>query len=423
VAGCRSFYSPTSATGEPSRDTSTYTTSQLAAQEPVRLNLERVIQGQGQGQGQGRQHSQHEQRDFSNRQPPSASYSERSQATAGDSSRASWRPAVQLETMSQAIGLHQVVEPSDSERSFSVIGASGVAARDPYRHTGNVVPGYSGHRPGDIHHFGTVPRFVPPSTAQPRSPYKQDIARVHRPTTAWQEIAAPTAMPHRPHQALQPTEDRTDPYKEAVGGVVAGYTGHVPGSQTHFGTPACAGGLIDAGSRPHTAQRDHEHTRLGDLSKEFVEETSERAIHSVPGYGGHCPGEQHAFGTTFWGTSPSRFIGARPSSAASASACKSAHHHQRSASDSSPSRSAAHSKFERVSRGSPPRLAAAAAAAAHTRGAGEGNPPLPPRGTDPRTRGTTHSHPMRWVPPAGLYYANRSRGLNINLWEAPEFEA
>ena len=126
----------------------------------------------------------------------------------------------------------------------------GTGAAYTYRESvRGVVPGYAGHRPGarDVHHkmaYGGVPTFNPPSS---RTPPGQGRRLDNRPTTAFQEYGRGWKVPEeRPNET----------FRDAVGGVLAGYTGFVPSARAHFGG-SHVGGLTDVGMRGHVAQRGH----------------------------------------------------------------------------------------------------------------------------------------------------------------------
>ena len=112
-----------------------------------------------------------------------------------------------------------------------------------------VLPGYAGHRPGarDVHHtmaFGGVPTF---NTPRSRTPPGQGSRLNNRPTTSFQELGCGWKLPEE-----KPNEN----FRDAVGGVLAGYTGFVPCARTHFGS-SHVGGLADVGDRGHAPQRGH----------------------------------------------------------------------------------------------------------------------------------------------------------------------
>ena len=151
--------------------------------------------------------------------------------------------------MSQAYGLHALIGAGEqADRSFREIGVAG-----PVHRPGVVVPGWSGHRPGEIDRFGSPPIFGRPPTAAARAtsprggsgapsprassaggspPYDgYDGPRVtYGPSTS--TCALTTSRERRGPAA----EDRTDGFKQAVRGVLPGYTGHVPNAHKHFGS-------------------------------------------------------------------------------------------------------------------------------------------------------------------------------------------
>jgi hypothetical protein len=161
-----------------------------------------------------------------------------------------------------------------------------------------VTPGYSGHLPGESTRFGMSPTFHRPTSSSSRSstprghhslrdrtPSSPSV-RLSRPTTAWEEIgvgaAARSTSPtrhHHHHQQQQQQYHGWSPrreYKHEVGGVVPGYTGHVPQGATLIGvsqtggvrtSPArvshmhSSGGFKSAEER-RLAQRGHDHSPL-----------------------------------------------------------------------------------------------------------------------------------------------------------------
>ena len=161
---------------------------------------------------------------------------------------------------------------------------------------GGVVPGYAGHRPGarDVHHkmsFGGVPAFNPPRVSYPPG---QGAHLDNNPSTHWQEIG-------RSWKPEEPGDSKSDAFRDTVGGVLCGYTGFVPNARTHYGS-AHVGGLSQVGSRGRLAQRGHSGRveRLqGDKGLEVGRRT-ESASAPVPGYQGHVPQAQDAFGTSHW---------------------------------------------------------------------------------------------------------------------------
>lgn len=89
---------------------------------------------------------------------------------------------------------------------------------------GGTLPGYAGHRPLAVQTHG--------ETAWGGVPHHMDEAvpgqglSLPR-TTAFEEIG----QPYKPH-----TNNRTETFREAVGGIKVGYGGHVPGEKNHFGS-------------------------------------------------------------------------------------------------------------------------------------------------------------------------------------------
>jgi hypothetical protein len=174
----------------------------------------------------------------------------------------------------------------------------GTGGSYPFRErVGGVLPGYAGNRPGarDVHHkmaYGGVPTFSPPRSA--RAPGQgQHLEK--RPTTSFQEYGKGWKVPD---DTLS-----TDRYREAVGGVLAGYSGFVPNARTHYGS-AHTGGLSEVGARGHIAQRGHagavernQADRELDLSSRTM-----RTAAPVIGYQGHIPKAMEAFGTSHYRT-------------------------------------------------------------------------------------------------------------------------
>jgi len=164
---------------------------------------------------------------------------------------------------------------------------------------GGVVPGYAGHRPGarDVHHkaaFGGVPTFNDPRA---RSPPGQGAHLHNRRTTCFHEYGVGWKAPED-----APNAD----FREAVGGVLAGYTGFVPGARTHYGT-SHVGGLAVVGPRGHVAQRGHsaEVERMHADKELDLSTRPLRAAAPVVGYQGHLPKAIDSFGTSCWrATSP-----------------------------------------------------------------------------------------------------------------------
>ena len=101
-----------------------------------------------------------------------------------------------------------------------------------------------------------------------------------------------------------PTERlNTDAFRDAVGGVLAGYTGHVPNARTHYGS-SHVGGLAHVGARGHGAQRGHNGSkeRLQADRELSLSARTLRTAAPVVGYQGHCPRADEAFGTSHWRT-------------------------------------------------------------------------------------------------------------------------
>ena len=158
-----------------------------------------------------------------------------------------------------------------------------------------VVPGSAGHRPGarDVHHkmaFGGVPTFN--DSSDPPVPGQGRQLR-NRPTTSFQEYGKGWKVPH---ETLS-----TDRFRDAVGGVVAGYTGFVPNARTHFGS-SHVGGVSDVGRRGHFAQKGHaaQHERMQGDKELDVSARTLRSSSPAVGYQGHLPRAMDAFGISYW---------------------------------------------------------------------------------------------------------------------------
>ena len=159
---------------------------------------------------------------------------------------------------------------------------------------GGVVPGYAGHRPGarDISHkmaYGGVPTFNHPRS---RTPPGQGSRLDNRPTTSFQEYAQGWKVPEE-----RPNEE----YRDSVGGLLAGYTGFVPHSRTHFGS-SHVGGLANVGYRAHLPQRGHEASVNGlNVQKQVDHSLRTQRTHApVVGYQGHLPLANDAYGISYW---------------------------------------------------------------------------------------------------------------------------
>jgi hypothetical protein len=125
---------------------------------------------------------------------------------------------------------------------------------------------------------------------------------------------------HAPHHA-------TDAFLSQVGGVLPGYTGHVPRAADHCGASHIGAAPADPaqGMRrpmPHAQHGHGEHVTRMD-KRHAHEVAGPAATHvghsSVPGYRGHCPGaETGAFGVSTWRQSVTRGGAAPPSPATQA---------------------------------------------------------------------------------------------------------
>lgn len=494
-AGMRHYHHPRD--GSPTRDTSKYTTTSLAAQEPMRQTWMEESPSRPRSAAprmtnhgdrfysddhfyQQRQHEQHMRQPQSNQQRPPALYtpqeSQRSETpppsdrgaygiarTPPDSERQRrhhhhqhtggqpWldgavpsggnakrdggnfkppiRPGVPLEVSSQAYGLHVVhgdlndtVGGGSSDRSFREIGVPSASYNDPFRR-GVVVPGYAGHKPGEIERYGHAPTFVPPRNSSARSPDDSGGARLSRPTMTYQDMA---------QDKMPLPEDRTDAYLRAVGGVVPSYAGHVPKSQYHYGSKHL-GGVSDPKMQSElaidpaagkAAQRDHAASKLDYYSHEPARDATMRAHLSLPGYGGHKRGDAEAFGSSYhsvgsppilavqnrgghaagrrggWAEQPAAFASAAPWFKEQATV----------AAKVQPGRPPQRVVQERSSPGP--------AALRAPQGSPAGRPTIsPPKGAQLGQRRPTGSPEKAHMPPAGLGYENAAHGLGLNLWE------
>ena len=157
--------------------------------------------------------------------------------------------------------------------------------------------------------FGGVPTFNPPRMTRPPG---QGEHLHQRPSTSFQELGKGWKVPAQ--------ELSTDQFRDAVGGVLCGYTGFVPNSRTHQGS-AHLGGLARVGHRGHQAQRGHQgvtERMQADRALDLASRTL-RTASPVVGYQGHLPKALDAFGTSFWRC-------ARPMHANTGSACTSHSH-------------------------------------------------------------------------------------------------
>ena len=142
-----------------------------------------------------------------------------------------------------------------------------------------VVPGYAGHRPGarDVHHkmaYGGVATFN--DTRGTSTPPGQGARMGNRPTTTWQETGRGWKVPEE-----RPNEN----FRDAVGGVLVGYTGFVPGARTHQGA-SHVGGLANSGARGHDAQRGHGQEVMRNHADKKIDMTTRtlRSASAIVGY-------------------------------------------------------------------------------------------------------------------------------------------
>ena len=232
----------------------------------------------------------------------------------------------------------------------------------------------------------------------------------------------PPPPPERTRHWLEhPVSDRkNDGHLQRIGGVKAGYAGHIPESQMPPGqspygiTRGCA------------AQRGHERSKLNYFAKDAPSQATRRAV-SLPGYRGHLPGDQESFGTSPW--SPNRGDQRFAAEAGSQSARNTSRTPRtpRGYSSSPSARGAASwtlSSWTYGTGGEEPGSAPAPVQAT-------GKLVRPPEVRDPHKYATktvnvrqitsTLSGPAEtWVPPAGLYAENSKREYNFNMWALKE---
>jgi len=89
---------------------------------------------------------------------------------------------------------------------------------------GGTVPGYAGHRPLAVQTHGESAWGGVPHAADNVIP-GQGVSLPK--TTAFEEVG----KSYKPHES-----NRTETFREAVGGIKVGYGGHVPGERNHFGS-------------------------------------------------------------------------------------------------------------------------------------------------------------------------------------------
>ena len=107
------------------------------------------------------------------------------------------------------------------------------------------MPGYAGHRPQarDIvaqPGCGSVPFKMEPRTLPGQGQFLNN-----RPTTAW----ASYRTDGMGEKVVLDKPSVTDQFKQSMGGVKLGYTGHVPQARSHFGTPHYGGCDGQSGGR------------------------------------------------------------------------------------------------------------------------------------------------------------------------------
>jgi len=182
-----------------------------------------------------------------------------------------------------------VAVPGAGERSTAR--RVGVVSRedDPGLGSHVIKPGYTGHRPGDIHRYGGAPVFLPPEVSRAKG-----IA-FRRPTSAWLE--------HGQWQAVAPEPRPADSFREAVGGIIVGFAGHVPHAEAHYGR-AALGGVAASGVRSDSvlAQRGQSSART--VSRATPPLASQKVARSIVGYHGFVPGSRDSSLGTSTGHAP-----------------------------------------------------------------------------------------------------------------------
>ena len=218
--------------------------------------------------------------------------------------------------------------------------------------------------------------------------------------------------------------ERVDGFLRRVGGVKSGYAGHVPekhilNGASHFGT-----------TRGWAAQRGHSRSKLNYYGNDAPpsEPLAERAACSLPGYGGHRPGDHEAFGSSFW--SPAK--GSTEEPPASSRGCESAKSTPRgsqSARSAAPMSDRSTSRWTLSSSAFGSRLEEPGAEPAPSKARGRWIKPPEVRDPDAcalkpkhvKQITSTQSGPAStWVPPAGLYLENSKSGHNLNMWALKE---
>ena len=89
-------------------------------------------------------------------------------------------------------------------------------------------------------------------------------------------------------------------YRHVVGGIKAGYSGHVPARQYHIGSAAIGGSVTAGDFRVPASQRGHSGTRMQRERVPPVRQLSYKAADSAVGYRGVLPGEQDSLGGSYW---------------------------------------------------------------------------------------------------------------------------
>ena len=132
-----------------------------------------------------------------------------------------------------------------------------------------VMPGYTGYRPASKDVFNVSAYGGIPNDMQ---------TGMHERAYDWKRVPAP-----------EPPD-----FLEAVGGVVPGYTGHVPNAIDKHGSS-------HYGNMRPSPTRSVPLAQAGHLEQE-VDKSCEVAFATMPGYQGHIPQARDTYGTSYHGT-------------------------------------------------------------------------------------------------------------------------
>lgn len=147
---------------------------------------------------------------------------------------------------------------------------------------------YSGFKP---RHFDKAPSFEPVGAVRHQSPTRTMSSRQPR-TGSHNDWAVHQQQPPPP----MPVDSAQ--YRQQVGGLIAGYSGFVPGSEVH-----CASSHL--GNMQTLEQRGHESSKLTNLLRvPPVRDTSVKAGNSAVGYAGLRPQSSEGLGISYWGGDP-----------------------------------------------------------------------------------------------------------------------